>query len=219
MIKGSDLSDNFASLAVATNEARVENTLLSRVMISSFSRPDINIATILTVESLKYSFINSTDLKVKMIRDEDFPDEHDEAFCSSYNEKAIYYLYNEEDDIFPEIIVEKNNEININKEKNIDNILAYFKLNELDNNEFTVTSSNPDVAKVDGYKVSFLKTGVVTITAVNNDTHESYKINFNVFVPIPDNPGTGQTIISILAIVLVVGVVSIIIRKRKNREQ
>ena len=137
----------------------------------------------------------------------------DSSYSGGFDNNALYVWA----DNVSSITEKRTVDIDFTKQKTIDDFLALFRMNTItDHENYTLTTNDSSVAKVEGNKITFLKTGTVTVTALNDDAEEDFTIQFRVTVP-NTNPETGRHIVMILLGCMLLCGITIITYRRSRK--
>lgn len=153
--------------------------------------------------------------KVRFITSDEFVHFNNDI-CAFSDEPALNIDRSDESTMYP-ISIEKDLEIDLNKQKNINDMLSIFKDKKDDNEDFTYNSSNPNVVSVSNNKIQFRKVGTATVSAVSEPTGEEYTLNFRIVQPV-SNPSTGYSFIALIVgicLVIVASTYSFVLKKKQ----
>jgi len=198
-VDGSTLHNNFLSIYAGGNGALSNSKIHSVFSYGSFAIQDNN---------------DLGDAKVTIVQEEDYDALTYEQYCNKMSNNSIYVDANSP---FVSVAMKKTMNINFNQQQSIDDMLGIFKNLPLNDQNFTYHSEDDTIAKVQNNKITILKTGEVTIQAINEDTKENYSLHLVITSPLV-NPATGRSVIAIIIGLILLGSLSVYYHRSK-REQ
>ncbi len=179
------------------NSSTINNNVISVLSEGNVSVENSSIKNLVSYKAV--STKNVGDLKNTIYDIDEIDTMEAEEQCPLFSKKGIH-LFNDPN---MSISMERTMDINMRQASSIDNVVSIFKEGTFNLNDYTVTSSDENIASVKNNVITFKKGGQVTITAANPDTKESYVLNLRISNPISNNPITSPNTFFTIGIILI----------------